>query len=149
MGAGEAMAFTGGLHLITLHKHDTKFLRKAVAQYRKRVKVGSIGGCTVASCYSDKLTESEDVGVIEVVPRLDLDEEVKEDLLDEVDGDSRGQTDQRVDRKQEPLFLVRLRDEDGQPGVQGQVHQPGRDELRPRSFWKVDDDGAQERDWPD
>lgn len=86
--------------------------------------------------------------MIEVVPRLDLDEEVKEDLLDEVDGDSRGQTDQRVDRKQEPLFLVRLRDEDGQPGVQGQVHQPGRDELRPRPFWKVDDDGAKERDWP-
>lgn len=65
------------------------------------------------------------------MPRLDLDEEVEENLLNVVQGDGSSKTNQRIDREQKSLLLVRLRNENDHPDVDSKVQEPGWNVLRP------------------
>ena len=87
--------------------------------------------------------------MFQVVTCFDPDEEMVIELLQVVDRGSSGQADKGINGKQESFFFVRLNHENGQPGEEGQVEQPGRDVYRAGSFWKTDDSVSEKCDWPD
>ncbi len=92
-----------------------------------------------------KFTDGDEVGVIQIVLRLDFDEHVEEELLNVVKGGGGGQADERVGGEKKSLFLVRLSNEDPQPDVHGQVEKPGGNVERAGSLGKADQSRCQGR----
>ena len=86
--------------------------------------------------------------MVQVVPCFDPDEEMIVEFLHVVERGSSGQANKRINWKEKSFFLMRLNNENGQPGKQGQVEQPWWDVHRARSFGKIDDSVGEQRDWP-
>ncbi len=96
-----------------------------------------------------KFTDGNEVGVIEIVLRLDPDEDVEEELLNVVQGGGGGQADERVGWEKKSFFFVRLSNEDAQPDVHGQVEKPGGNVEVTGSLGKADQGRSQCRHWQD
>ena len=87
--------------------------------------------------------------MIEIVLRLDPDEDVEEELLNVVQGGGGGQADERVGWEKKSFFFVRLSNEDAQPDVHGQVEKPGGNVEGTGSLGKADQGRSQCRHWQD